>query len=271
MRKTLPTILLVTLLMAILSSATLGQKQLLKEFHFEDGGYALIGIFAHMDDHPLQKKLGEFYTDDVAVLNSIKKAWVFRKPSPQHACGYHYYVLILHNGTDVAGYAINLDCHELATDDGSFIISDRMLEMFGSKFKHLYRKYDQFDSPAVAREYWRKIHQDKNFIYADEPKWLEFEGEFSFNVKCAIGVKDCYKKAENMAPALRDAIAEAYPGEPFKLGSFGGTKDELWVRVICNKTLEGKFKLYDRWDKEAFGKWEPYHLDLYSHWTTKTD
>lgn len=248
------------------SLSVFGQSRLLENYDFADGSYEFVGIFAHMNDHPLQKKLGEFYTDDVATLNALKKAWVFKRPQNQHACGYHYNVLILRNGEEINGVAINLKCHELATSDGSFYFDFDQLKAFSSRFKPLYPKHSEFKSVIGAREYWRDIHTDKNFVYARSPRWLQFEGEFRFRVPCSDIAKDCYQQSDKMLPELRAKISAAYPDENFELRPSGGSRGEVYMIIRCNKSLEEKFDLYDRWNKEAFGSWEAYPLILLSYW-----
>ena len=264
MRKIFSRILL--LIICTFSAASVfDQSKLLENYRFEDGGYELIGIFAHMSDHPLQKKLGEFYTDDVAVLNALKKAWVFKRPQHQYACGYHYYIIILRHGEEVNGFAINLECHELATDAGSLYFDFDKLEAFSSRLKPLYSKRSEFNSATAAREYWQEIHTDKNFVYADAPRWLLFDGEFRFRVPCSNKVKGCYQQGEKLLPELKAKISAVYPNEKFELRPGGGSRDEVYTIISCSKMLEEKFDLYDRWGRTAFGSWEAYPLTLISY------
>jgi hypothetical protein len=69
-----------------------------------------------------------------------------------------------------------------------------------------------------------------------------------------------------MIPKLKAEIATRFPNEEFELSPGGGSNDELFVTIRCGRTLEEKFDLYDRWNKEAFGKWEAYPLMLLSYW-----
>jgi hypothetical protein len=261
---------LLVLLSLIASSVVFGQPELLKNYRFEDGGYQFVGIFAHMDDHPLQKKLGEFYTDDISVLNAIKKAWVFRKPQNRFACGYHYYIMIVRNGVEVETFAVNLECHELAAKDRSFYFDFDKLTTFASRLKPLYRSKITFDTTAKARNYWDQIHSDKDFVYANEPAWLNFDGEFRFSVKCPTEKAFCLEQGKEMRSKIESEISVAYPGERFRLEPSGGSSNgELFMTIACNKTLEDRFVLYDRWGKVGLGGWTPYPIYLYSYWKTK--
>ena len=69
---------------------------------------------------------------------------------------------------------------------------------------------------------------------------------------------------------VRDKIGSSYPGEKFALRTNGGTSaGEVFFEIQCDMSLESKFNVYDRWDKEAFGKWQPYPLVLRSYWKRK--
>jgi hypothetical protein len=256
--------IIVLFFLTLAAASNLAQSKLLGKYHFEDGGYTFIGIFAHMDDHPLQRKMGEFYTDDIAVLNALKKAWVFRRPQKIYACGYHYYVMLLKNGSPVEEFAINLSCEELVANGRSLVFDLNKLDAFSSRVKPLHRKIDHLPSVAAAREYWTKIHSDPNLVYADEPKWLGFEGEFSFKVPCEAQVTNCLDTFAKIKPKLQAQISDAYPGERFSLRSSGGSTGKISIDIETNKSLEEKFSLFDR--SAYSGKWKPYILDLCSYW-----
>lgn len=38
--------------------------------------------------------LGEFYTDNISILNQFKKEWILNVPGKQYACGYNYTIYI---------------------------------------------------------------------------------------------------------------------------------------------------------------------------------
>ena len=81
-----------------LSLAVLGQTKLLSDYDFEKGGYSILGTFAESDRNGLKDSIGEFYTDDISILNRFKKEWVFDKPGKKYSCGYHYTVYVCKNG-----------------------------------------------------------------------------------------------------------------------------------------------------------------------------
>lgn len=73
------TLLQITLL--LLTVSTFGQTQLLKSCDFDQGGCYLLGLRSESDHNGLADSLREFYTDNVEVLNAIKKEWTFKKPT----------------------------------------------------------------------------------------------------------------------------------------------------------------------------------------------
>lgn len=240
------------------------------KFNFDQGGYVLLGLLAHHNDHKISKKLGNFYTDDVTVLNKIKQTWSFRKRSPMHACGYHYNILLLRHGINVGEVAINLSCHEIVTEDGSYIFGDHLLSSLRHLRKPLYFQEREFTSLEEARTYWKKMNSDSQFVYARRPDWIEFSGTFTFQVPCPRSDVSCSIPNDSRLEQLRKEIADAYPGEAFELNWQGGsTAGESFIQIRCNKSLEEKFKLYSRFDNVGFGKWQPFGLWLYAYWKSK--
>ena len=243
-----------------------GQTAPLEKFRFEDGDYKFVGIFAHRDDHPLQKKLGEFYTDDVAVLNELKRSWRFSRPQKDYACGYHYQFLILRNGVTQDSFVVNLECNQLRTDDRSLYFDLKKLSAFAGRFKPLRREAKEFPSVAEARAYLERAKSASNFVYAERPRWNEFEGKFSFNFKCPDRTPTCYTEFPKYKSTLEKEISSKYPGEKFSLRANGGsTSGELFIEVESNKSLSDRFDLYDRWERKHFGSWEAYtpYLSIY--------
>ncbi|MBE7517509.1 MAG: hypothetical protein HS105_13030 [Chloracidobacterium sp.] len=266
MRQQLFFTLAVPLFWALVGQSCFSQTSLFDKYHFDDGGYAMIGIFADHKDHPLQKKIGEFYTDDISVLNAIKKAWVFKKPQHMHACGYHYDIIVVKDGEKLDSFALNLECNELVSPNSSLYFDLKKLEMFASKFKHLQMKEREFSTVTQARLFLEELKKDKEYVYSWPPQWLNHEGSFQFNIKCPADIgEDCWMiKNEGLLLArLREAITKKYPGETFDIRVNGGmTGGVAFVEVKCNRSLQQKFDIYDRGDKTGFGKWEPFELLL---------
>lgn len=253
-----------------LSANLLGQKAVFGNHQFEDGGYSVVGISLHHGDHPLQKKLGEFYTDNIQVLNALKKSWVFKRPQKDYACGYHYEIVVLKKGIEVDSFVINLECEQLRLSDASLYFDLKKLDSFANRFKKLYRESQVFESASEARARLASLKNDPEFVYAYPPRWLEYDGEFRFNFKCPADNKRCGSEIEPLRQRLTAEIEAAYPGERFRLEESGGSSNgDVFVRVKSSKSLEEKFTLYDRWNREGFGKFEPYHLGLEVYWKSK--
>jgi hypothetical protein len=264
------TLLLSSILLA--SAVAYSQYRPLEKHKFEDGGYTLIGIFEHHADHPAQKEVGEFYTDDISVLNSVKKSWNFPRGQYTYACGYHYYVALLREGKVLDEFSINLECKEIVTSIGSRVFNPALLTRMSPRLKQLFGRSQEFSSIREARTFWSRALLNRDFVFAVKPPWLEYEGSFRFSVQCPSGNVDCYTtgKGSEITAQVRKEITTKYPNEKFDLKTSGGSsKGEVFFEIICNKTLESEFTFYNRWNKEDFGAWQPFHLSLRSYWKKK--
>jgi hypothetical protein len=260
-------ILIVGLL--LLTSTLSGQTQLLKNYDFDKGAYYLLGLRSESDPNGLADSLGEFYTDDIKVLNAIKKEWTFKKPSPQYACGYHYDILICKGGLLIESFSINLNCNEIATDRGYFYFEIQQLRMFKDSFKKPFRKLEKFSSLTEARNYRTKILSQPALIFTPTPNWTKYEGTFKFTYVCPKGSADCLDNEKKLLLQLKTEISKTYPGEQFEIEGQGGSSEELFVEVKSNKSLADKFNLYKR-DLE-YDKWKPYNFNFSTYWTTKSN
>jgi len=257
--------LILTFVFNLIISVLYGQVQLLKNYHFEKGGYCLIGIHSSSDRNGLADSLGEFYTDNINVLNAIKKDWIFKKPSPNYACGFHYEILILKDGKELESFDVNLNCNEIATNKGAFFFETDKLRKFKNEFIRPISTSKNFKSLNEARKYYENIIKDNKLIYTTKPDWLKYEGEFSFTYICKKGNKDCMDNEEKVLKNLTLEIKKAYPNEEFELESKGGSSTELFVGVKCNKSLNDKFQLYKRkYLKDD--NWEPFYLSIRTYW-----
>ena len=258
-------IIIVALL--LLSSAVFGQTQLLGKYDFEKGGYCLLGLRSSSDRNGLADSIGEFYTDDIKVLNAIKKEWTFKKPSPKYACGYHYTVIICKKGQEIESFSINLNCNEIATNRGYFYFDASKLRMFKSNFKKPFRKVEMPTTLTEARNYRTQILSKPTLIYTPDPIWIKYEGTFKFTFVCAKGSGDCLDNEKKILAELTSEIAKKYPGEKFEIEGRGGSSEDLIVEVKCNRSLADKFKLYKR-DLE-YDKWESFSINFSTYWTIK--
>jgi hypothetical protein len=156
------------------------QTKLFAKYPFDKGGYAIVGLLSESDPNDLQKELGEFFSDDIKVLNDFKKAWVFTKKSPMYACGYHYSIQITLNGTILESFEVNLNCNVIATDNGYFYFDTKKLSQFKGYLKRPTKKNHSFNSIDEGKNYITTIKKDKNLLLTFEPIWTKFEGRFTF-------------------------------------------------------------------------------------------
>jgi len=257
------TLLQITLL--LLTVSTFGQTQLLKSYDFDQGGYYLLGLRSESDPNGLADSLREFYTDNVEVLNAIKKEWTFKKPSPQYACGYHYTILICKDGSEIERFSINLNCNEIATDMGYFYFETQQLRMFKDSFKKPFRKHEVFSSLTEARNYRIKINTQPSLIYTPTPIWTKYEGTFTFIYNCHKDTGDCLNNEKEVLIQLKSEMANTYTEESFEITSSGGSSDYLFVNVKCNKSLADKWKQSN--GHVVFGNWKPYDFNFSTYWT----
>jgi len=260
-------ILNITLL--FLTVSTYSQTQILKKYDFNEGGYYLLGVFSASDESTLQDSIGEFYSDDIAILNKFKKDWIFKRPGKRYACGYHYDIYICKQGEILESFAINLNCNEIVTDKGYFYFDPDLLRQFYGKLKEPYGKMLSFNTITEAREYRTKILKDTTLIMAQKPRWSEYEGSFRFTYKCKEGTKNCLNEDEKILKLIETEIKEKYPNEKFILTDAGGSLTTLELEIICNKSLSDKFDLYYRDKEKYFGKWSPFNLTLETYWKTR--
>ena len=261
-------ILQITFLLLVVT--TFGQTQLLKAYDFDKGGYYLLGTFSESDENSLQDSLGEFYTDDISILNQFKKEWTFTEPGKKYACGYHYNIYICKDGLALESFSINLNCNEIVSDKGYFYFDSQKLRMFYGKLKKPIRKRKSFAEFKEARTYRDSILHNEKLIMSPTPNWAKYEGTFQFEYECEDGSKDCnYEYRERTLKKIEQEISKEYPNEKFEIYEMGDSLMTITVEVKCNKTLADKFALFKR-DKESyFGKFKPYRLGLTTYWKTK--
>lgn len=236
------------------------------QYDFSKGGYSILGVkYMEGDRNRLADSLGEFFTDDITVLNEFKQTWIFRKPSPKYACGYHYRVFLCYRGKSVKDFRININCNEIVGDEGYFYFEEDKLRRFYKRMKRFSMDHKKFQTIEEGRTYYKNVLNDSSLILAPEPPWLKYEGSFEFEYKFKPGCKDCYLQDEKYLKILTAEIKKAYPGEAFEVEEWGGSMEDINVRVKCNKSLYDKFKLYPM----TFPKWNAYDLGYYTYWRKK--
>jgi len=260
-------ILNITLL--LLTVSIYGQTQVLQKYDFDKGGYYILGVFSESDRNSLRDSIGEFYTDDISILNKFKKDWVFKQPGKKYACGYHYEIFICKQGQILESFLINLNCNEIVTDKEYFYFDPDLLRQFYGKLKKPYSRELSFNTIIEAREYRTKIFKDTILIMTPNPLWTEYEGSFRFTYKCKEGTKDCLDGDKKIFKSIETEIKKKYPNEKFVLSDVGGSWTTIELEIICNKSLSDKFDLYYRDNEIYSGKWSPFDLKLKTYWKTR--
>ncbi len=240
------------------------------KYDFSKGGYYILGIkYMEGDRSRLADSIGEFYTNDIAILNEFKQTWVFRQPSPKYACGYHFKVRLCRNGKTLEDFNININCNEIvhnnSSGSGYYYFDNNKLRRFKGRMKQPSGVSKKFSTAQEARAYYKSIINDSLLILAPEEDWMTSEGMFAFDYKFKEGCKDCYLKDAEYLRLFKQKIQQAYPGEPFTLAEYGGSMEEVTVQVVCNKSLYDKFTLYPI----GFYKWRAWDLGYYTYWKKK--
>lgn len=253
-------------LFLLLGPSVFGQVQVLKEYDFNEGGYYLLGQFSESDRNTLRDSLGEFYTDDIALLNQFKKDWIFSQPGKRYACGYHYRIYICKGGQALESFGINLNCKEIVGEKGYYYFNPDLLRKYYGKLKKPYSQNSTFQTLQEARAYWQKIKKDTRLIImSPEPKWTRYEGSFRFTYKSKEHTKDCLDNPDQIFKSVESEIKREYPDESFSLYNVGGSLTTMELEITCNQSLSDQFALYYR-DKDSFGKWKPFDLRLKTYW-----
>ena len=253
-------------LFILLNCSLFGQTQLMKKYDFNQGGFYILGTYSESSKNSLRDSIGEFYTDDIQVLNQFKKVWVFKKPGKKYSCGYHYIINICKKGEILESYALNLECKELVTDKGYFYFDTNKLRQFYGKLKKFISQKKKFETIADARMYRKKILENGKLIMTTNPNWSIFEGRFRFTYNCKKGTKDCLDENDKIYNSIVSRVKKQFPNEKFKMEKVGGSWTELEIEITCNKTLSDKFNFKDLERNEYFGKWDPFVLELESYW-----
>ncbi|MFD1605823.1 hypothetical protein ACFSC2_24005 [Flavobacterium artemisiae] len=258
------TILLIAI--TFLSICSFAQTQTMKNYDFNKGGYYILGLYSENNKNALRDSIGEFYTDDIKVLNQFKKVWTFNKPSKKYSCGYHYDIFICKKGQILESYAINLECKVIVTDKGYFYFDTNKLREFYGKLKKPIRQNKIFETVTEGRLYREKMIADEKLIMTPNPNWLEFEGSFRFTYNCKKGTKDCLDEDNKIYNSIVSRVKKQFPHEKFKMKNVGGSWTEIEIEITCNKTLSDQFNFKDLERNEYFGKWEPFKVKLDSYW-----
>ncbi len=240
------------------------QVQLLKKYDFQKGHYYLLGLAARQDPDlkgTAADTLFNFYSDDKALLNEIRKEWIFKERNNLLGCGFTYSVLLCRDGKRVSQFDINLECDEIQMDERSvYYFKQEKLTRYLKRFRKepgMNRKV--FTELSAGRKYLDSMRKAKETIYASGGEWERFEGSFDFSYDF---INDSEREEhESVVAAIEQKIKRTYPGEPFTIFAYGLGPEDMDLRVTCNESLFQKFNLYQRkW------KWEPFKVAVSAFW-----
>lgn len=240
-----------------------GPVQLLDGYDFTDRSYAVVGMVWGRERHDMQRRLGNFYVDDPALLEELADSWVTGGPAPFYACGYHYTVYVLRWQRIVDSFSINLEvgaCGSVVTGGGSYFFDPSLLTGFADRYRKPRIDRRQFDTLAEARRALSALADNPRLLLLPDPDWREYDGEFRFMADCPghdydeARVKACLDR-------VRAEIGAAYPDERFALEETGGNSEHILVEMKCSEALHANFRLY-----EDYWRWRTYEPRLTLYW-----
>lgn len=227
--------------------------RILKKYDFQKGGYTLVGLYWKFE-HDILKGIREFYVEDIATLEKIKREWVFYEKSALYECGYHYTIKILKDGEIIENFNINLEegCNAIVTSRGALVFEQSKLEKFRNNLKPLLIIHKIFASVEDGRKYITESRKSKNYLYEQEPIWEHFSGFFYFEIE-----EPCteYFRTKNNVDILQKDFSRTFGENNFIL-----TAEHLSVRPgndkgrICTHT----YKVTS--DRELFDKFRQYEI-----------
>ena len=234
------------------------EVKFLNRFPFEKGGYAIVGLLSESDPNDLQNEMGDFFTDDINVLNEFKKSWTSSKETVMYASGYHYIVYVTQNGNIIESFAVNLNCNVIASGKGYYYFDSKKLSQFKDLVKKPKADFQLFNSLSEGRDYFFRIISDKNLVLAYYPVWMHYEGKFTFIFKGADQKMD----AEVVEKRVTSNIKKNFPHEPFQISLLTySTSGAYEFEITCNKDLLDQFNLYPK-EKD----WEPFEVGIVTYW-----
>jgi len=221
-----------------------GNVSLLEKYNFEKGNFTILGIRSPSTEDKL-KKLGHFYSDDIKLLNKLKKEWIKEDLSLFYSCIYNYTIFVFQSGVEKARFEISSGhgCDSVLTKNGQYYFNPLKLIKYMDKYKKPRLEEKKFNTVQDGRNYIKKLNTRKNILKFSRPEWLIYDGEFDFYAKC--GKK---KFHSSLIPRciynIKEQIIEKVPDGVFNLSYAGFSDNKVLIKMKCNKELYNKFDLY---------------------------
>ncbi len=260
-RILLPILLLIfypTVVLSLQEQNPNGYVHLFDKYDFNKGNYSIVGIVWHDQRHELQKTIGNFYIDDIQVLNEIKDSWITEKPSPFYACGYHFGIFVIQDGYEIESFFINVekDCNTVVTEYGQFYFDPSKIRMLKDKFKKPVLKRMRFNSCQEGRNYINALDKNNKYLMYLKPRWINYDGEFRFYIHCDQ-IEFDNPVSQQCLNSANDRISKMFPKELFVLEQSGSSSGQILITMKCKKELYDKFDLY-----KIDWKWSDYLPEL---------
>lgn len=236
--------------------------RLLEGHDFTTGAYALFGLVWGRERHEIQGALGNFYVDDISLLQELQESWAAGGPAPYHACGYHYTIYLLRDRHIVDSFSINLEvgCGSVVTGKGAYFFDPRLLVRYADRYARPVVEQAEYRDLKEARQALASLAGNPRLLLQPMPAWRDFDGEFRFMAPCPGHGHD-EDKVSACLNRVRAEITAAHPGEPFALEEAGGDSEHILVEMKCRKDLHGRFELY-----EDYFRWRDYEPRLTLYW-----
>lgn len=261
---------IVALSSLLLSFLSFGQYEPLKGIDPDSSGYYILGTFSESDENSLQDSLREWYIDEISTIKELKQLWKFDEEAPFYACGYHYHIMLCKNGVALEDFYVNLNCSSIVSNGKSYVFDSSKLRFIYGKTKRFYKEPKE-TGITEGRNYLDSIRNQPRLIYAPDPIWKKYEGEFEFTYNYEKGTEAYFPELEkrikpkllkycpdSILEKLKLDIQKAYPDEEFEISDYGGSLTEVFVRITCNKTLDDKFNLYAKeFESQEWEYFEP--------------
>lgn len=250
----------------LMTSATLGQNHRMFNYNFNEGGYFLLGVRVNSQDM-ITDTLKEFYTDDIELLNKIKKKRTFKEKAIEADCPHNFLIEVYHNDKLCSSRWLKINCSEITLHEEYYYFDKRKLNEIYRKLKPLYSEQIKFNNIVEARNYLNEIKSDTNLLFASKPNWSEFEGEIYFNISCPSENIICDVDHDTVMKKLAQELNLKYPDEKYELEYYPTsytTKTEFSIIITCNKSLYSKLVLLP-----YRLSWRPFKLQLDTFWKHK--
>ncbi len=253
----------------------------------------MVGIMGEESFYNKNDSIGDFYVDDKAVLNQLKKEWRFKKmrgKSVYDDCygPFGYVIEINKNGKSLE--RISIICPGWPCTICSkkpYRYEPGKILIFKDKLKPLFKGVKEIKDVNEAKEYYDKLLSDTNCVsttisvgFGHRLIWnweQRIEGEFSFYYpkrKSPFSEKDVHW---NLMRYIDEELSLKYPSDYLEVdilnyneqreGDSLSKNDTVFLcQMRCKKSMFEKFDFYQK-----ASDWQPYSFFVKTYWKRKPD